>query len=123
MKTPGRLLVKVEEFVSLLLDFLTFFHLSGIFGTQDDHLLLGKVNGNGGTRGHTLSISIGRERSCIVNGIIWVEVFEIFSIRSNEHIAHEKSVIGTSAYDSNLDSIFLVPSGETIDNIDTIPGI
>ena len=42
---------------------------------------------------------------------------EIFSIRSDEHVAHEQGVVGASTNDPDLDSVFLVPSCESIDNV------
>lgn len=36
-------------------------HLTRIFGSEDDHLLLGEVDGNRSAGGHTLGISVGRE--------------------------------------------------------------
>jgi hypothetical protein len=32
-------------------------------------------------------------------------------------------VIGTGADDSNADAVPLIPAGEAIDNVDTVPGI
>lgn len=47
-------------------------------------------------------------------------MLEIFSIRSNEHISHEQSMIGTRADNADLDSVFLIPSCKTIDDVDSI---
>lgn len=52
-----------------------------------------------------------------------MEVFEVLSLRSNEHISHEESVVGTSADDSNLDPILFVPSCKAVYNVDTISGV
>jgi hypothetical protein len=101
----------------------TLLHLSGVLGTENDHLLLGEVDGNRGSGSHTFGVSVGREGSGIVNGIIGMEVLEIFSVRSNKHISHEESMIGTSADNSDSDSVLLVPSGKPIDNVDPISGV
>ena len=98
-------------------------HLSGVLGTEDDHLLLGEVDGNRGSGSHTFGVSVGREGSGIVNGIIGMEVLEIFSIRSNKHISHEESMIGTSADNPDPDSVLLVPSCKPINNVDPISGV
>ena len=57
----------------------TLLHLTSILGTEDDHLLLGEVDGDGGSRGHALSVSVGGERTSIVDDIVGVEVLELFA--------------------------------------------
>jgi hypothetical protein len=52
-----------------------------------------------------------------------VEVLEVFSVRTDEHVAHEKSVVCTSAHDSDLDPVLLVPSCKTVDDVDAISGV
>ena len=52
-----------------------------------------------------------------------MEVLKFFTIGSNKHVAHEKSVIGTSADDSNLNLVILIPSCKAIDNVDPISRI
>lgn len=52
-----------------------------------------------------------------------MEVLKILAIRSDEHISHEKSVIGTSANDSDLDLVFLVPSCEAVYDVDTVSSV
>jgi hypothetical protein len=47
-------------------------------------------------------------------------MLKILSIRSNKHISHEKRMVGTGADDSNSDSVLLVPSCESIDDVDSI---
>lgn len=49
-----------------------------------------------------------------------MEVFELFSRRSDKHVAHEKSMVGTSTDNTDADSVALVPSSVTIDNIDAV---
>jgi hypothetical protein len=55
---------------------------------------------------------------------MWVEGLKICSIRSDEHIAHEQSIVGagTIANDPDADpnSVRLVLPRKSIDNIDTI---
>lgn len=50
-------------------------------------------------------------------------MFQLFSRRPNEHVPHEKGMICTSADDSDIDAILLVPSGEAIYHIDAISSI
>ncbi len=47
-------------------------------------------------------------------------MLEIFGIRANEHVTHEESMVSASAYDSDLDAVFLVPSCKTVDDVNTI---
>jgi hypothetical protein len=101
----------------------TLLHLSGVLGTENNHLLLGEVDGNRGSGSHTFGVSVGREGPGIVNGIIGMEVLEIFSIRSNKHISHEESMIGASADNPDSDSVLLVPSCKPINNVDPISGV
>jgi hypothetical protein len=101
----------------------TLLHLSGVLRTEDNHLLFRKVDCNRGSRSHALSISVGGERSSVVNGVVWVEVLEIFSLRSDEHVSHEQSMVCTSADDSNSDAVFFIPSCESVDNINAVSGV
>lgn len=101
----------------------TLLHLTGVLSTKDDHLLLGEVNGDGGWGGHSLGVSVGWERSGVVDGVIWMEVLKILAIWADQHVAHEESVVGTRADDADLDLVLLVPSCETVDNVDAIPGV
>lgn len=52
-----------------------------------------------------------------------MEVLQLLAIGSDEHIAHEESMVGTSADDSDLDLVFFVPSRITINNVNTISRI
>lgn len=49
-----------------------------------------------------------------------MEVGQLLSRGPDEHIAHEQSMIGSSADDAHSDTISLIPSSISIDNIDTI---
>lgn len=95
-------------------------HLSCVLSTEDNHLLVGEVDGDRGSRGHTLRVSVGRERSGIVDSVIWVEMLKIFAVRSNKHVPHEQSMVGTRADNPDLDLVFLVPSCKSVDNVDAV---
>lgn len=99
----------------------TLLHLTSVLGTEDNHLLLGEVDGNGCRRGHTLSESVCWERTGVVDGVIGVEVLELRSLRADKHVAHEQGVVGTRADDADLDLVLLVPSCVTVDNVDAVP--
>ena len=52
-----------------------------------------------------------------------MESLEFLSRWADQHVAHEKSVVGASANDSDPDSVAFVPSRETIDNVYAITGV
>ncbi len=52
-----------------------------------------------------------------------MKVLKVFSVRSNEHISHEKSVVCASTDNSDSDSVLFVPSCEPIDNVDSVSGV
>jgi ACT domain-containing protein len=101
----------------------TLLHLSSILSTEDDHLLLGKVDGDGSGGGHTLSETVSGEGTSVVDHIVGVEVLEFFGSRADKHIAHEESMVGAGADDTDTDPVALIPTGETVDNVDTVAGV
>lgn len=101
----------------------TLLHLTGVLSTQDDHLLVGEVDGNGCGGGHTLSEAVGRERTSIVDDIVGVEVLQLLLGGADKHVAHEQSMVSTGADDTDTDAVTLVPAGETIDNIDAVASV
>lgn len=101
----------------------TLLHLTGVLGTEDNHLLLGEVDGDGSWRGHALGVSVGWERSGVVDGVVWVEVLKILAIWADQHITHEESVVGTRADNADLDLVLLVPSCKPVDNVDAVAGV
>jgi len=101
----------------------TLLHLTGILGTEDDHLLLGEVDSNGGTGGHTLSVAVGGERASVVDGVVGVEVLQLLTGRADKHVAHEESMVGAGADNADLDAVTLIPAGITVNDVDAIPGV
>ena len=95
-------------------------HLSSILSTQDDHLLLGEVDGHRGRRGHASGESVRRERAGVVDDIVGTEVLKLFAVGTNEHVAHEESMVSTRADNTNVDPVTLVPSCVAIDNVDAV---
>ena len=98
-------------------------HFTGVFGTQDDHLLFGEVDSDGGSRGHTLCEAVSRERSGVVDDIVGVEVLELLGGRADQHVTHEQGMVGTGADDTDIDTVALIPAGKTVNDVDTIPGV
>lgn len=52
-----------------------------------------------------------------------MEVLQLLAAGPDEHVAHEESMVGTSADNTDVDAVALVPAGETIDNVDTVAGV
>lgn len=50
-------------------------------------------------------------------------MFKLLSCRSDQHVAHEESMVGTSADNSDAYPVALVPAGKSINNIDAISGV
>ena len=49
-----------------------------------------------------------------------MEVRELFTGRSDKHISHEESMVSSGTNNSNSDTVFLVPSCISINDVDTI---
>ena len=98
-------------------------HLAGVFGSQDDHFFLGEVDGDRGGRGHAGGESIGREGTGVVNDIVRVEMLELFPARANEHVPHEEGMVRSSADDSDVDAVTLIPAGKAIDDVNSVAGV
>lgn len=101
----------------------TLLHLAGVFGTEDDHLLLSEVDGDRRGRSHTSGESVGREGTGVVDDIVGVEALQLFPRWANQHVAHEEGVVCTSADNADADSVALVPSCVAVDDIDAVPGV
>lgn len=98
-------------------------HLSSVFSTQDDHFFFGKIDGNRSRRAHPSGVSIGRERPCIINGVVRVEFGKLFPRGTDEHIAHEQSMIGSSANNAHADPVSLIPASVAINDIYSVTSI
>lgn len=101
----------------------TLLHLAGVLGTKDDHLLFGKVDGDGSGGGHALGPSVCGEGSGVVDDIVWMEGLELLARGPDEHVAHEEGMVGTGADDSDADSVALVPAGIAVNDIDAVSGV
>lgn len=98
-------------------------HLSGILGTENDHLLVGEVDGNRRGRGHPGGESVSWEGTSIVDGVVGMEMLELFPRWSDEHVSHEQSMIGSRANNSNIDPITFIPAGKAINHINSVPSV
>ena len=52
-----------------------------------------------------------------------MEVLQLFPRRADEHVAHEQGMVGSGTDDSDTDSVFLIPAGITINNVDSRSGV
>ena len=100
-----------------------FLHFSGVLGAKNDHFFFGKVNCDRGSRGHSGGESICWKRTSIVYGVVWVEVDQLFPRGTDEHVAHEESMVGSSTHDTDIDSISFVPASKAINNVDAVSGV
>ena len=50
-------------------------------------------------------------------------MFQLFSCRSDKHISHEESMVGTGADNADVDAVLLVPASIAIYDVDSISGI
>jgi len=98
-------------------------HFSSVLSSKNDHLLLGEVDRDGGGGGHTSGPTVGRESASVVDHVVGVEVLQLLAAGPDEHVAHEESMVGTSADNTNVDAVALIPAGETIDNVDAITSV
>lgn len=43
--------------------------------------------------------------------------------RTNKHVSHEETVVGSSTDDSNFDSVARIPTGITIEDVNSSAGV
>jgi len=98
-------------------------HLSSVLSSKNNHLFLGEVDRDGCGGGHTSGPTVGRESTGVVDHVVGVEVFQLLTAGPDEHVAHEESMVGTSADNTDVDAVALVPASEAIDNIDAVTGV
>lgn len=98
----------------------TLLHLTCVLSSENDHFLLGEVDGDTGCAGHTSGVSVGWEATSVVDNIVGVEVLKLRPLRSDEHVSHEEGMVGTGADNTNVDSVSLVPSCVTVDDVDSV---
>lgn len=101
----------------------TLLHLTGVLSTQDNHLLIGEIEGDGCARSHTLRELVGRERTGVVDSVVGVEVLQLLTGRADKHVAHKQSMVGAGTDNSHANSVPLVPASVTINNVDTTPRV
>lgn len=99
----------------------SLFHFSRVLGTEDDHLLGSKVDGDGCRRAHASGVPVGREPTTIVNDIVGVEGLQLLPRGTDEHVAHEQSMVSAGAHNADTDAVTLVPAGVSINDINAVP--
>lgn len=95
-------------------------HLAGVLGSENDHLLLGKVDGHRGAGGHAFGVSVSWEGAGVVDRVVGVEVLQLLARGADEHVAHEERMVGTGANHPHPDSVLLIPSRIAVDDVDAI---
>ena len=50
-------------------------------------------------------------------------MLKVFALRSDEHVTHEESMVGTSTDNSDPNSVLLVPSCKAVHDVDTVSGV
>lgn len=102
---------------------LPFLHFTSILSTKDDHLLLLEVDRDRGVGGHAGSVPVGWESTGIVDHVVRVEVLELLARWPDKHVVHEECMVGTSADDTDVDPVALIPAGVAINDINAVPGV
>ena len=59
----------------------------------------------------------------VVDHVVGLEVLKLGRGRTDEHVAHEERMVSTSANNTDLDPVALIPAGETVDDVDTVAGV
>lgn len=59
----------------------------------------------------------------IVDGVVGLKVEKLLRLGPDEHVAHEKSMVGTCADNADVYPVALIPASETVDNVDAIPRV
>ena len=49
-----------------------------------------------------------------------METFQLFPGRSDKHISHEQCMVGSRADDSDADPVSLIPSSESVDDVNAV---
>ena len=101
----------------------TLLHLTGVLGTENDHFSIGKVDSDRGCRCHAGCVPVSWEGTGIVDDIVRMEVLELLPSGSDEHVAHEESMVGAGTDDPHADPVLLIPSCETINDVNTASGV
>ena len=52
-----------------------------------------------------------------------MEVLELLAGWPDEHVAHEEGMVGTSANDSHIDPVAVIPAGEAINDVNADAGV
>ena len=113
---PGHGVVHVAEHGLL--------HLPGVFSAQNHHFAVLQAQVDAGLGGHAGSVPVGGEGAGVEDGHIRsAEVRQFLVVGPNQHVPHEKRVVGTGGDHPHLDPVLGVPAGESIGAIDPFAGI
>jgi hypothetical protein len=85
-----------------------------------------EIESNASIASNIWNVFVGVELSSVENVVISSvgEVFlELFFSGFNEHVGHEKSVVGPCADDSDTDALFQVVASVTVDDVESLSGV
>mmetsp|Transcript_73682 Transcript_73682/g.175678 ORF Transcript_73682/g.175678 Transcript_73682/m.175678 type:complete len:332 (-) Transcript_73682:38-1033(-) len=97
-------------------------HLPGILCAQDHHLTPTKRQGHGSGRRHASRVPVAWEAACIEDHkrpgeAVGLELVELRLRRWDEHVLHEERMIRPRGYDTDRDSVLLVPACKAVHNV------
>jgi hypothetical protein len=96
----------------------TLLHLTSVLGTEDDHLHSLEVDLDRGGGSHTGGESVGRELTGVVDDKVgFTKVGELLGSGSDQHVVHKQGVVGSGSDNSDLDSVFWVPTRKTVKDV------
>lgn len=104
----------------------TLLHLTCVLTAEDYHLSLLEVQTDSNVSHNVGNVLVSHELSSVedvVVGSVGEVSLELSGSGSDEHVGHKESVVGTSAHDSDSDSVFGAPSSIAINNINFSSGV
>ena len=99
-------------------------HFARILGAEDDEFAALKVEVDGSRRSEGFSCRVGNKLPGVEDDVVrFAKAGELFLRGTDQHVVHEERMIGASADDTNLETIFRIPTGESVDDIEMIASI
>ena len=99
-------------------------HLAGVFGAEDDELLVLEAEVDARRRGHAGREPVrGKAPALKMTKSRLAEAREFLLRRADQHGVHEERVIRPRADDADLDAILRVPAGEAVEAVEPLAGV
>ena len=97
------------------------FHLTGVLGAEDDHLVGFQVQRHAGVGVDALDVRVRRKLAGIEDGEVRLaELVELGVARPPKHVVHKQRVVGAAGHDPDLPVVVAVPSGKRVDHVEAI---